>query len=109
MQDAKFLFWETKRKFPVGYLPKAIRTDKLPSYNRAIKKVFNYEVKHEKVISFKHGNNVIENFWRCKNRFPRFRTMKNAKKFIDHWMWETYENEIFLSWVYWIQSRRAIS
>ena len=103
MHNTSLLMWETRRRFPIGYMPKVIRTDKMPAYPFAIAKVFDHEVKHEKVISFKHGNNVIENFWRCKNRFPRFRTMKNAKKFIEHWMWETYENEIFLSWVYWTQ------
>jgi len=105
MYNTDMLMWETRRRFPIGYFPKIIRTDKMPAYSSSIAKVFDHEVKHEKVISFKHGNNVIENFWRCKNRFPRFRTMRNAKKFIDHWMWETYENEIFLSWVYWIQPR----
>lgn len=103
MNQTKLLMWETRRRFPIDYMPKAIRTDKMPSYPFAIAKVFDHEVKHEKVISFKHGNNVIENFWRCKNRFPRFRTMKNAKTFINHWIWETYENEILLSWVYWTQ------
>lgn len=101
MHETDMFFWATRRRFPIDYMPKSIRTDKMPAYSFSIAKVFDHEVRHEKVISFRHGNNIIENFWRCKNRFPRFRTIKNAKKFIDHWMWETYENEIFLSWVYW--------
>jgi len=82
--DAKALFWEARRRFPVGYFPKFVRTDSMPAYRFAISKVFNYEVKHEKVISFKHGNNVIENFFRCKRRFPRFRTMESARSYIAH-------------------------
>jgi len=46
--------------------------------------MFHHDAKHEKVISFKHGNNVIENFFRCKNRFSWFRTLERARKFIDH-------------------------
>jgi len=46
--------------------------------------MFHHDTKHEKVTSFKHGNNVIENFFRCKNRFPWFRTLEGARKFIDH-------------------------
>lgn len=93
MHDTKLLFWEARRRFPVGYFPKAIRTDKMPAYRRAISSVFNHEVKHEKVISFRHGNNVIENFFRCKNRFPRFRTLESARIFINHWMRENFEEE----------------
>ena len=97
MHETKMFMWEARRRFPIGYIPKVIRTDKMPAYPFAIAKVFDHEVKHEKMISFKHGNNVIENFWRCKRKFPRFRTLKNARKFIDHWMWEVYGNEEFLS------------
>ena len=82
LRDAKLLFWEARRKFPVGYFPKSIRTDSMPAYRFAISKVFSHEVKHEKVISFKHGNNVIETFWRCKRRFPRFRTMESARSYL---------------------------
>lgn len=99
LQDAKFLFWETKRKFPIGYMPKYIRTDKLPSYNRAIKKVFNHEVNHEKVISFKHGNNVIENFWRCKRSFPRFRTIKSAGRYISAVIYEYNTERLKISYI----------
>ncbi len=87
MYDAKLLFWETRRKFPVGYMPKFIRTDKMPAYNFAINKVFNHEVKHEKVLSFKHGNNVIENFFRCKNKFPKFRTLQSSGRYLSTWIY----------------------
>lgn len=64
----------------------------MPAYGFAIHSVFGYDVQHEKVISFRHGNNIIENFWRCKRSFPGFRAMKSAKKFIDHWMGGGGEN-----------------
>ena len=96
MQQTNLFMWKVRRRFPIGYFPKSIRTDKMPAYPFAIAKVFDHEVKHEKMLSFKHGNNVIENFWRCKRKFPRFRTVKNAKKFINHWMWEMYGEESFL-------------
>ena len=96
MHETKMLMWEARRHFPPNYWPEAIRTDKMPAYGFAIHSVLGHEVKHEKMISFKHGNNVIENFWRCKNRFPRFRTLKTAKKFIDHWMWENFGDDSFL-------------
>ncbi|MDP3014690.1 MAG: DDE-type integrase/transposase/recombinase [Candidatus Subteraquimicrobiales bacterium] len=38
-RDAKLLFWEARRKFPIGYFPKAIRTDSMPAYRFAISKV----------------------------------------------------------------------
>ena len=95
MHETKMLMWEARQRFPIGYMPKAIRTDKMPAYPFAIAKVFDHEVKHEKMISFKHGNNVIECFWRCKRRFPKFGTVKNAKTFIDHWMWENYGDDSF--------------
>jgi len=84
MHEMKLMMWEARRRFPVGYMSEAIRTEKMPAYPFAIAKVFDHEVKNEKVISFKHGNNVIENFWRCKHRFPRFRTIKSARRFVDH-------------------------
>lgn len=95
MQQTKLLMWETRRRFPIGYMPKSIRTDKMPAYPFAIAKVFDHEVRHERVISFKHGNNAIETFWKCKNRFPKFGSLRNAKKFIDHWIWEFYGEEEF--------------
>lgn len=105
MHETKMLMWEARRRFPVGYLPKAIRTDKMPAYPFAIAKVFDHEVKHEKMISFKHGNNAIECFWRCKRRFPKFVSLKNTGKFVNHWIWEFYGDEEFLtrlaSYVYW--------
>ena len=97
MHETKMLMWEARRRFPVCYWPEAIRTDKMPAYGFAIHSVLGHDVKHENVISFRHGNNVVENFWRCKKYFPRFRTMKNAKKFIEHWMWEFYAEEAFLA------------
>lgn len=88
LRDTKLLLWEARRRFPVDYLPKFIRTDKMPAYRFAISSVFHHEVRHEKVRSFKHGNNVIENFFRCKRRFPRFRTLESARKYIGHWVAE---------------------
>lgn len=88
MQDTKQLLWDARRHFPPTYLPKVIRTDKMPSYRFAVMQVFNYSVQHEQMLSFKHGNNVIENFWRCKNRFPRFRTLDSARYYIATWIAE---------------------
>jgi transposase-like protein len=87
LRDAKLLMWEARRKFPPRYFPKAIRTDSMPAYCFAIISVFQHEVKHEKVISFKHGNNVIENFFRCKRKFPKFRNIESAKKYMNHWVY----------------------
>jgi len=97
MHETRMLLWEARRRFPIGYLQKAIRTDKMPAYPFAIAKVFNHEVKHEKQISFKHGINAIECFWRCKGKFPKFGSLNNAKIFIDHWMWENYGDDSFFS------------
>lgn len=97
MNDTKLLLWEARRRFPINYWPKAIRTDKMPAYRFAIMKVFNHEVKHEKVISFRHGNNVIECFFRCKKGFPRFRTLENARIFVNHWVWENFGDDSFLA------------
>ena len=89
LRDAKFLLWETRRKFPVGYLPKAIRTDGFPGYREAIHKVFSFEVKHDIFFSFKnHSNNEIENFFRCKRRFPRFWSPESARKYVGHFVAE---------------------
>ncbi len=89
LRDAKLLLWEARRKFPIGYLPKAIRTDGFPGYAFAIHKVFSHEVKHDKFLSFKnHSNNEIENFFRCKRRFPKFRDAESARKYIGHWVSE---------------------
>ncbi len=67
-------------------MPKAIRTDKMVAYPFAITKVFNHEVKHEKAVSFRLVNNVIETYWRCKRRFPRVRTLASARNYIGHWI-----------------------
>jgi transposase-like protein len=89
LKDAKLLLWEARRKFPIDYLPKAIRTDGFPGYRFAIHKVFSYEVKHDRFLSFKnHSNNVIENFFRHKRKYPKFRTVKSARKYIGHWVSE---------------------
>ena len=89
MQDANFLFWEARRRFPSSYLPKAVRTDGWPGYREAIHKVFSHEVKHDICFSFKnHSNNVIENFFRCKRRFPKFRDVNSARKYVGHWICE---------------------
>ncbi len=94
MQNTKMLFWEARKHFPIDYFPEAIRTDKMPAYRFAIMKVFNHEVKHENVISFKHGNNVIETFWRCKRRFPKFRTLESARIYIGHWVCKYNEKKL---------------
>jgi len=89
LSDAKKLLWEARRRFPVSYLPKAIRTDGFPGYRFAIHKVFSFEVKHDKFLSFKnHSNNEIENFFRCKKRFPKFWDINYARKYIGHWVYE---------------------
>lgn len=101
LQDAKLLLWEARRKFPPTYMPKAIRTDGYPGYRFAIMRVFSHEVEHEKMTSFKHGNNVIENFFRCKRRFPRFRTIESARRYIEQWVYE-YNSEKLKFWTYFI-------
>jgi transposase-like protein len=89
LKDAKLLFWEARRRFPPTYLPKAIRTDGYPGYRFAIHNVFAYEVAHDKFLSFKnHSNNVIENFFRHKRKFPKFRNIESARKYIGHWVSE---------------------
>jgi len=94
LHDAKLLFWECRRRFPVTYWPKAIRTDGWPGYRRAIMEVFSHEVEHDKFLSFKdHSNNEIENFFRCKRRFPRFRNPESAKLYIAHWISEYNEKK----------------
>jgi len=85
LRDAKFLFWEARRRFPPTYWPKAIRTDGWPGYRRAIVEVFGHDVKHDKFLSFKsHSNNEIENAWRMKHWFPRFRNIESAKIHTKH-------------------------
>ena len=84
-----------RKRFPIDYFPKAIRTDDYPGYRFAIIKVFSYEVKHDKVTSFKHGNNVIENFFRYKRRFPKFRNLESARKYVGHYISEVNGNQIF--------------
>jgi len=59
--------------------PKKIRTDGMPSYYPAIMKVFSRNIEHDKFRSFEsHSNNEIENFFRCKNRFPKLGNKKSA-------------------------------
>lgn len=74
-----------------------VRTDSMNAYRFATMKVFSHEVKHEKVISFRHGNNVIENFFRCKRRFPRFRTIESARRYIGHWVSEYNAEKLKIS------------
>jgi len=89
LYDAKQLFWSTRRRFPIDYLPKAIRTDGFPGYRFAIHKVFGYKVEHDKFLSFRnHSNNVIENFFRHKRKFPKFRNVESARRYIGHWVFE---------------------
>jgi len=43
--------------------------------------VLDYKVKHDKFISFKeHSINKIENFFRYKRYFPRYRKLEINKK-----------------------------
>ncbi len=85
LASARFLFWEARRRFPVGYWPKVIRTDGWPGYRRAIFEVFGPEVKHDKFLSFKsHSNNEIENAWRMKKWFPRFRDIEFGRIHTRH-------------------------
>ena len=107
MEETKLFLWECRRHFEVGYLPKSIRTDKMPAYRSAIHTVFEYAVKSERVISFKHGNNIIETFWRCKNNFPKFKTLKSARIFIAHWIAE-YNSEKLRNWLISIIRRMKI-
>ncbi len=52
-------------------------------------RVFAHEVRHDRFLSFKsHSNNVIENFFRHKRKFPRFRTIESARRYIGHWVSE---------------------
>lgn len=85
-KDAEELLRKAKRRFPVGYLPKAIRTDSFPGFYPAIMHVFGYRVKQDRFKSFEsHGNNEIENLFRCKRKFPKFGVISAAKKFVDYW------------------------
>lgn len=93
LKDAKILFWETRRRFPPSYWPKFIRTDGWSGYRRAIAEVFGYEVKHDKFLSFKeHNNNDIENTWRIKHWFPRFRNLDSGRIHTRHVITE-YNND----------------
>ena len=57
----------------------------MSGYRRAIFEVFGPEVKHDKFLSFKsHSNNEIENSWRMKHWFPRFRNTDSAKIHTRH-------------------------
>jgi len=107
-EEAKKLFLKAKERFPLLYSTEAIRTDSLRSYYPAIRKVFGYRVKHDKFISFKkHSNNEIENFFRCKHRFPRFRKLSSAMAFIAHWLKE-YEIMKGISKIFYIFINRIL-
>lgn len=83
-EEVEKLFWKAKRRFPVSWMPKEIRTDSFAGYYPAIMKVFNREVKHDKFKSFEeHSNNEIECFFRCKKRLPKFRTPETAKPYLN--------------------------
>lgn len=95
LYDAKLLFWEARRRFPIGYLPKSIRTDGMPAYPFAIHKVFAHEVEHDRFLSFKnHSNNVIENFFRCKHHFPIFHDIIAARKYMEQWVKDYNEEKL---------------
>ena len=105
LKDAKYLFWEARRRFPPTYWPKIIRTDGWPGYRRAIFEIFGPEVKHDKFLSFKsHSNNEIENSWRMKHWFPRFRNIDSGRVHTRHVISEFNAEkdniEIFPSYVY---------
>ena len=85
LKNAKILFWHARRRFPIGYWPRFIRTDGWPGYRRAIIEVFGHEVKHDKFLSFEsHDNNDIENTWRIKHWFPNFRSLESASVHTKH-------------------------
>ena len=66
----------------VNYISK---TRTLKDARRAIFEVFGPEVKHDKFISFKeYNNNDIENTWRIKHWFPRFRNLDSARIHTRH-------------------------
>ena len=110
LQDAKFLFWEARKRFSVGYLPKAIRTDGWPGYRFAIHKVFSHEVRHDMFFSFKnHSNNVIENFFRCKRRFPKFRDVNSGRKYLGHWVSEYNAEKLKILEIFIIRLVNAIA
>ena len=72
-----------RQKFLPTYEPEKIRTDSFQGYRTAIVKVFKHRVKHERFKSFKeHSNNVIEEFFRNKHRWPRFRSIESARRFL---------------------------
>ena len=74
-----------KRRFPMGYIPKAITTDSFSAYHAAIMHVFGYKVKHDKFKSFEsHSNNEIETIFRCKPRFPRFAEINSARNYVKY-------------------------
>ena len=82
------------KRFPQLYLPKAIRTDSFQGYKRAIREIFNFKVKQDRFLSFKHhSNNEIENFFRLKRWFPRLRKIEVARKHFAFWLKESTRNE----------------
>ena len=44
LHEAKMMLWEARRKFPIGYWPKAVRTDGYPGYRQAIVEVLGTEL-----------------------------------------------------------------
>jgi hypothetical protein len=83
-EEAEKLFRKAKRRFPVSWLPKEIRTDSYAGFYPAMMKVFNYEVKHDKFKSFEeHSNNEIECFFRCKKRLPKFTAARTAEPYLN--------------------------
>ena len=83
-----------KQRFLPTYEPEKIRTDSFKGYRPAIVKVFKHRVKHERIKSFKeHSNNMIEEFFRNKHRWPRFRSIESMKRFLENWI-NAHNNEI---------------
>lgn len=83
-EEVEKLFWKAKKRFPVSWMPKKIRTDSFAGYYPAIMKVFSREVKHDKFKSFEeHSNNEIECFFRCKKRLPKFYNERTAKPYLN--------------------------
>lgn len=83
-EEVEKLLWKAKRRFPVSWMPKEIRTDSFAGYYPAIMKVFGREVKQDRFKSFEeHSNNEIECFFRCKKRLPKFKTARTAEPYLN--------------------------
>lgn len=85
-EEAKEVLQKAKCNFPVHWLPKFIRTDSFSGYRSAIMYVFGFAVEHDKFKSFEsRSNNDIETLFRCKHRFPKFRSLEAARNYVEGW------------------------